>query len=159
MMRSRFNLASALAIGAITAAGFALSACSVSITADETPVDDASATAAPNASQAAEISQEVFSFCSLEARGSIDFIALLSDEAGAAIKDGIDQSIAQQQLTGADVDACIKGWVETLSLNGLTYDSATQTVTGTLTATSSNDAKLPEGVMDLTGDETGNAGS
>ena len=79
-------------------------------------------------------------------------------DAGSAIKDGIDQSIAQQQLTGADVDACIKGWTDTLALNGLTYDPATQTVTGELTATSSNDAKLPPGVMDLTGDETGNAG-
>ena len=147
-----------LASGVI--ASVSLTGCSISVSANDALDTSASASAAasPNASEAAVISDEIFSFCSLEARGSIDFISLLGADAGSAIKDGIDQSIAQQQLTGADVDACIKGWTDTLALNGLTYDPATQTVTGELTATSSNDAKLPPGVMDLTGDETGNAG-
>lgn len=150
-----------VAVGGAIVAALALSACSVSVSSNEAPVDEASASAAasPDASQVAEISQEVFSFCSLEARGSIDFIGLLGADAGAAIKDGIDQSISGQQITGPDVDTCIKGWVDTLALNGLTYDPATQTVSGELTASTADTAKLPEGVMDLTGDETGPAGS
>lgn len=148
-----------IAAAAVLVAGaLALTACSVSVTANDAPQPESTASATPNASEAAVISDEVFSFCSLEARGSIDFISLLGEDAAAAIKDGIAQSIAQQELTGPDVDRCVKGWVDTLALNGLSYDSATETVTGTLTATSSNDAVLPEGVMDLTGDEVGNAG-
>lgn len=121
-----------LALGAL-----ALSGCSVSITADGTagsssPLDP-SAAASAAASQAAVDSQDYVTFCGLEAKGSLDFLSVLGDGAGDAIKDGISQSISQQGLTGKDAEACTQAWVDTLKGYGLTYDPVANTISGTLT--------------------------
>ena len=121
-----------LAVGAL-----ALTACSVSIeaneSADSAPPIDASAAASAAASQAAVDSQDYVTFCGLEAKGSLDFLSVLGDGAGDAIKDGIAQSISQQGLTGKDAEACTQAWVDTIKGFGLTYDPVNNTISGTLT--------------------------
>lgn len=122
----RTALALLLASGAV-----ALSGCSISVTANEGPTDEvmasdgtdvaASEEPAPDASEQVEIDQEIYDFCALEATGSLDFIALLGDDADIAITDGIQQSIDQQELTGAQAESCTQAWIQTLADNGVTY--------------------------------------
>lgn len=117
---------------ALATTGVMLAACSVSITANEDPAPEATAEATIAASEA---SNEYYAFCVEEAKGGFDLIAAMGDAAGEMIKDGIQQSIEQQGLVGADQDACVKAWVETLAASGMTYDPATGAVSGTLTLT------------------------
>lgn len=122
-----------LLVPVIITGALALGACSVSISANET-VTEPSVEASPNASEAAEINSGFITFCGLEATGTLDLIGTLGNESGASlVADGIEQSIAQQNMTGADADACAKSWIDTLAKNGLTYDPAAKTLTGELT--------------------------
>lgn len=116
---------------ALATIGVLLAACSVSITANDggtAPEASAEPTIASS-----EASNEYYGFCVEEAQGGFDLIAAMGDAAGEMIKDGIQQSIDQQGLTGADADACVKAWVDTLAKSGMTYDPQTGTVTGELT--------------------------
>jgi hypothetical protein len=126
-----------LLVPVIVAGAFSLGACSVSISANET-ISEPSAEASPNASDSAVINSDFIEFCSLEAKGSLDLIGTLGNDSGASlVADGIEQSIAQQNMTGADAEACAKSWIDTLAKNGLTYDTAAKTLTGELTTSAS----------------------
>jgi hypothetical protein len=120
MARSVLRTAVALSICTL-----ALSACSVSVTSNETPEGEASASveasASPNASEAAAIDADIYNFCRLEAEGSLDFILILGDQASDGIADGISQSISQQELTGIQAESCKAAWIETLAANGIEY--------------------------------------
>jgi uncharacterized protein (DUF305 family) len=114
-----------VAIVLTVVAAIALSACSVSITSNDTASAEASAEASaaatPDASEAAVIDQEIYNFCVNDAQGSMDFLSVLGDQATQAIDDGIAQSIEQQQMTPAQAESCTKAWVDTLAENGITY--------------------------------------
>lgn len=121
-----------LLVPVIFAGALSLGACSVSISANET-VSEASAEASPNASEEAEMNSSFIEFCSLEATGTLDLIGTLGNDSGVSlVTDGIEQSIAQQNMTGADAEACAKSWIDTLAKNGLIYDPAAKTLTGEL---------------------------
>lgn len=115
-----------------TAGLLALSGCSISITANEVPVDP-SAEASPNASEIAEISSGFADFCRLEAMGTLDLLSMGGDFAAEMVQDGIQQSIDQQIMVGDDAEACTQAWVDTLAENGFTYDPDAGTLTGELT--------------------------
>lgn len=108
-------------------AGFALSACSVSITAneesglEEETAASASAVPTPDASEQAAIDEEIYGFCVLEAKGSVELFSILGDAASDAITDGIAQSIEQQGMNEVQAASCTKAWIETMAENGITY--------------------------------------
>jgi hypothetical protein len=105
----------------------ALSACSVSITANADPDGDASGgavastQATPNASEQAGIDEEFYAFCTTEATNNVDFISGLGDLASSMISDGLTQSIAEQQLTGPQADACKQAWIDVMAEAGIEY--------------------------------------
>ena len=110
-----------LAVGVV-----ALSGCSVSITA--TQGDDlasggveATAEAAPNESEQAQIDQEYYNFCATEATNNVDFIADLGDFASDMITDGIAQSISQQALDGVQAESCKQAWIDVMTEAGIEY--------------------------------------
>ncbi len=122
-----------LLVPVIFAGALSLAACSVSISGNE-PVVEASTAASTSASDAAVMNSDFIEFCNLEAKGSLDLIGTLGNDSGASlVADGIAQSIAQQNMTGADADACAQAWIDTLAKNGLTYDPQAKTLTGELT--------------------------
>jgi hypothetical protein len=120
MRRPAFALL--LASGAIC-----LSACSVSITANDDSAGEesgaavASQEAAPNASEQAGIDQEFYDFCTTEATNNVDFISGLGDLASPMITDGMTQSIAQQQLTGVQAESCKQAWIDVMAAAGVVY--------------------------------------
>lgn len=126
---------------AAAVAAIALVGCSVSITANGAPTPTDTAGASMDASQSAAVTEDFAYFCAQEAKGALDFIAI----AGAdGVKDGIASSIKEQQLTGAQADACVKSWVKTLASYGYTYDPVANTITGSQTATPSpDDTSMP----------------
>jgi hypothetical protein len=121
MRRTAFALL--LATGAL-----ALSACSISISAnnDTDGVESGgavvSAEPTPNASEQAGIDQDFYDFCTTEAKNNVDFIVDLGDLAGPMITDGIAQSISQQQLSGVQAASCKQAWIDVMAAAGIVYD-------------------------------------
>ena len=137
---ARLARASALCLG-LGVAALSLAACTVSITANDTAAPSDAGEPSIDASQSAAIADTLSNFCALEAKGALDFIAI----AGAdGVKDGIDQSIKNQKLTGPQADACVKAWVDTLKSYGYTYDPVANTISGSQTATPTpDDTSMP----------------
>lgn len=81
----------------------------------------ASADPVSEASQAAIIDEEYYSFCKLEAQNNVELVAEMGDMANEMISDGISESIAGQALEGAQAEACKEAWIETMAENGITY--------------------------------------
>lgn len=124
--------ASVLAMLLALALPGSLTACSITITSTSEPTTAASASApgastseaTPEPSQSAIIDQALYDFCVEEATGSLDFISMLGEDANDAIAEGIAQSIAGQQMVGAQAEACKQAWIETLATAGVTYDES-----------------------------------
>ncbi len=110
-----------------------MSACTVSITADEPApgeeivVDEngdevfATDEATPDASEQAEIDQEFYDFCVIEAQNNVDFVGTMGDLASLMIADGMQQSIDQQGMNETQAESCRQAWIDVMAEAGIDF--------------------------------------